>query len=152
VFLDVLIFLFPIVLLMLPLSEEPRSNLCIVLRALGPFLSFFAPLCFVYDYDTRHSSCLSFSYSSVVLLFTYGRTFSFLSIHVWINIGVVPEHFIPVTDLQILVATPSIFFLFEAMFCSIITHESSDDLGYFGQFHRGLWPILQGWFNDIILL
>ena len=85
---------------------------------------------------------MSFSYSTIViLLFTFSKL-SFLSIQICINIiGVVPEYFIPLTYLEILIATPLIFFFIEPIFYSIITYESSDDLGFFGQFHRGLWLI-----------
>jgi hypothetical protein len=147
VMLDILIIVSPIALLqMLSLAEELGSTLCNLLQVLGlNILCFLRPAVFrsrlryikafvMYDF-------FLLNFSVILLLFTYSKL-PFLSIQICINIiGVVPEYFRPLTNLEILMAIPPIFFFIEAIFYSIITYESSDDLGFFGQFHRGLWLI-----------
>lgn len=69
-----------------------------------------------------------------------------LSIHICTNnfIDVVPQ---PLTGPVIgvsLIVVPAIFLLVESVFHGIITNPYSDDLGYYGRFHRGVWTVLGG--------
>ena len=161
VILDTLIIVSPISFLIFPLTEELHSTLCIVLRALGLILCFTSrcvsftttipegirhvwvfPTQLIYSYTTLHIQWVVFPINTSLQ-------------QVCINIiGVVPEYFIPLTDLEILIAAPPFFFFIEALFYSVITYESSDDLGFFGQFYQGLWLIYTKGdsFNNIILL
>ena len=71
-----------------------------------------------------------------------------LSIHICTNnfIDVVPQPLTgPVIGISLIVV-PAIFLLVESVFHGIITNPYSDDLGYYGRFHRGLWAALGGLF------
>ena len=59
-------------------------------------------------------------------------------------IGVVPEPLTgPVLGVSLIIA-PAIFLSVETIFHAIITHPYSDDLGYYGRFHRGVWVAHKG--------
>ena len=59
-------------------------------------------------------------------------------------IGVVPEPLTgPVLGISLIIA-PAIFLFVETIFHAIITHPYSDDLGYYGRFHRGVWVAHKG--------
>ena len=64
------------------------------------------------------------------------------------SIGVVPkEYFVPFTGLVLgvlLLIAATLFLCIEKAFHGLITYEYSDDLGYFGHFHRGIELILKG--------
>ena len=49
----------------------------------------------------------------------------------------------PVRTIVILLS-PALFFLVETMFYRIITRPYSENLGYYGRFHRGVQVVLEG--------